>query len=145
MKVEQASIPGCPAGTSPADAPNRTEVAILVCRTCRDSAGTEAAPRPGAVLAEATAALGAKAGVPVVAIDCLGNCKRRLSAAILRRGAWTYVFGDLSASNAEDLVAGALLLSSSADGLLPWRGRPDCLRRGLVARIPSFDMIGPSQ
>ena len=28
-------------------------------------------------------------------VECLGNCKRRLSAAILRDGCWSYVFGDL--------------------------------------------------
>ena len=28
------------------------------------------------------------------------------------------------------------LFADSTDGLMPWRGRPDCLKRGLVARIP---------
>ena len=69
-------------------------------------------------------------------VECLGNCKRRLSAALLRDGCWSYVFGDLTAGSGPDLIAGALLFSTSTDGLLPWRGRPDCLKRGLVARIP---------
>ena len=50
---------------------------------------------------------------------------------------WTYVFGGLDAANdASALIEGAQLLDGSADGILPWRGRPDVLKRGLVARIP---------
>ncbi|RUY54192.1 metal-binding protein, partial [Mesorhizobium sp. M7A.F.Ca.CA.001.05.1.1] len=29
----------------------------------------------------------------------------------------------------------------SKDGLIPWRGRPDSLKRGLIARIPPLDML----
>ena len=39
----------------------------------------------------------------------------------------------------EALVQGAQLLAGSADGLMPWRGRPDALKRGLIARVPPFD------
>ena len=74
--------------------------------------------------------------VRVHRIACLGNCKRRLSAAMVKPGAWSYVFGDLSVDSGADLVAGAKLFADSADGLIPWRGRPDSLKRGLVARIP---------
>ncbi|TIR82512.1 MAG: metal-binding protein, partial [Mesorhizobium sp.] len=27
------------------------------------------------------------------------------------------------------------------DGLIPWRGRPDSLKRGLVARLPPLDLL----
>ncbi|RVB59514.1 DUF1636 family protein, partial [Mesorhizobium sp. M7A.F.Ca.CA.002.03.2.1] len=74
-------------------------------------------------------------------VECLGNCKRRLSAAILRDGCWSYVFGDLTATSGADLVTGAKLFATSKDGLIPWRGRPDSLKRGLVARIPPIDML----
>jgi predicted metal-binding protein len=50
------------------------------------------------------------------------------------------VFGHLDpAADAPALVAGARLLAESADGLLPWRGRPEPLKRGLIARIPPLD------
>ena len=74
-------------------------------------------------------------------VECLGNCKRRLSAAILRDGCWSYVFGDLATDSGPDLVAGARLFATSTDGLMPWRGRPDSLKRGLVARIPPLDAL----
>jgi len=118
------------------------DVTILVCRTCRDSAGSDAEPRPGRLLAASARDAAAPHAIPVAEVECLGNCKRRLSAALLKSGAWSYVFGDLAPDSGADLVAGARLFATSVDGLLPWRGRPDSLKRGLVARIPPLAIIG---
>jgi predicted metal-binding protein len=117
-------------------------VTILVCRTCRDSPGSDGEPRPGKLLAAATRNAAAAHDIPVAEVECLGNCKRRLSAALLKSGAWSYVFGDLAVDSGADLVAGARLFATSLDGLLPWRGRPASLKRGLVARIPPTNLIG---
>jgi predicted metal-binding protein len=111
-------------------------VTIIVCSSCRDESGSDARPRPGQVLAARTREAAAGSGIRVAEIECLGNCRRRLSASLVRDGAWSYVFGDLTIENGPDLVAGARLFAAAADDLLPWRGRPDCLKRGLVARIP---------
>lgn len=111
-------------------------VTIIVCGSCRGESGSDARPRPGQVLAERTRAAAAGSGMRVAEIECLGNCRRRLSAALVRDGAWSYVFGDLTIDNGPDLATGARLFAASANELLPWRGRPDCLKRGLVARIP---------
>jgi len=116
-------------------------VTILVCNTCRDEFGSDAEPRPGAQLAEQARRAAADSAIVVREVACLGNCKRRLSAGLHRTGAWTYVFGDLTPESGADLVAGAQLFSTSTDGLLPWRGRPDSLKRGLVARFPPLDLI----
>jgi len=118
------------------------DVTILVCRTCRDSTGSDAEPRPGRLLASSAREAAAPHAIPVAEVECLGNCKRRLSAALLKSGAWSYVFGDLATDSGADLVAGARLFATSVDGLLPWRGRPDSLKRGLVARIPPLAIIG---
>jgi predicted metal-binding protein len=76
-------------------------------------------------------------------IRCLANCNRGLSAAVRRDGAWTYVFGHLdAATGASALIEGARLFAHSPDGLMPWRGRPAALKRGLVARTPPFEFAG---
>ena len=115
-------------------------VTVVVCATCRDVSGSDAHPRAGAILARNTKAA-ADGEVRVATVECLGNCKRRLSAAILREGCWSYVFGDLTTDSGPDLVAGAKLFADSVDGLIPWRGRPDSLKRGLVSRTPPLDQL----
>lgn len=116
-------------------------VTVIVCSSCRDESGSDGLPRAGELLAEDTRRAVAGENIPIRSVECLGNCKRRLSAAILRDGCWSYVFGDLTVTSGADLVAGAKLFATSTDGLIPWRGRPDCLKRGLVARIPPLDLL----
>ena len=115
-----------------------SETTILVCVTCRAPGDSTEAPRAGAALATATAAaVASDSHICVRRVECLANCSRGLSAALQCDGAWTYVFGELVASrDAETLAAGARLLASSANGLLPWAGRPEPLKRGLIARLP---------
>jgi predicted metal-binding protein len=40
------------------------------------------------------------------------------------------------------LVVGARLLAGAADGIMPWRGRPEPLKRGLIARVPPVSFSG---
>ncbi|WP_192180956.1 DUF1636 family protein [Mesorhizobium amorphae] len=117
------------------------DVTIIVCASCRDETGSDAHPRAGELLAQDARRAASDENLRIRTVECLGNCKRRLSAAILRDGCWSYVFGDLTATSGADLVAGAKLFATSTDGLIPWRGRPDSLKRGLVARIPPLDIL----
>jgi predicted metal-binding protein len=65
-----------------------------------------------------------------------------LSAAIRCDGTWAYVFGGLEAeSDAAALIEGARLLARAEDGIMPWRGRPEVLKRGLIARVPPLDFV----
>jgi len=125
------------------DARAERAITIYVCITCRGGRPLDLVPVLGAVLAAATARAAERTGITVRPIRCLANCNRGLSAAVRRDGAWTYVFGNLDpATAAGALIAGARLFANSPDGLMPWRGRPDALKRGLVARTPPFDFPG---
>ncbi len=112
---------------------------IYVCITCKRTDTPDDAPRPGALLAAATESAAADAGISVRRLRCLANCTRGPSAALRCDGSWTYVFGGLDAVDAAALVEGARLLAGATDGILPWRGRPDILKRGLIARVPPID------
>lgn len=118
-----------------------SDVTIVVCSSCRDENGSDARPRAGEFLAQATLRAASNENIRVRQVECLGNCKRRLSAALLRDGCWSYVFGDLTPESGPDLIAGAKLFATATDGILPWRGRPDSLKRGLVARIPPLAIV----
>lgn len=117
---------------------------VLVCTTCGMTGAAAGAPPPGLLLARRTAAsLGDAADVRVEGVRCLANCSRGPSAAIRCDGTWTYVFGPLDESrDGPALLAGARLLAAAADGLLPWRGRPEVLKRTLIARLPPANMPG---
>ena len=114
---------------------------IYVCITCRRAGAPDAEPCPGALLADATEQAAAGTEVEVRRLRCLANCTRGPSAALRANGSWTYVFGGLDPANAEALVAGAKLLAAANDGILPWRGRPEILKRALIARVPPLDFV----
>lgn len=120
---------------------DRSDVTVIICSSCRDESGSDARPRAGEFLAQNTAHAAASENIRVRQVECLGNCKRRLSAALLRDGCWSYVFGDLTPESGPDLITGAKLFATATDGILPWRGRPDSLKRGLVARIPPLAIV----
>jgi predicted metal-binding protein len=128
---------------------NGASAVIYVCTTCRRPDDPEDYPRPGAALAAATIRAAENSGVSVQPLRCLANCKRGCSAVLRRTDpsmpAWTYVFGNLDPADAQALVQGAQLLAGSADGLMPWRGRPEALKRGLIARVPPLDFTEQSE
>ncbi|HRO10487.1 DUF1636 family protein [Amaricoccus sp.] len=113
---------------------------LLVCSSCRREGDGPEVPRPGSRLADAVGAA-AGCGVAVRRVACLGNCSRGLSAAVYRPGCWTYVFGGLDEASGGDLLAGARLFAGSSDGFMPWRGRPEALKRGLIARVPPIELL----
>ena len=124
-----------------ADVCTREQVTIVVCASCRFPGQDDISPRPGSQLADATRQAALDEGVAFRKAGCLGNCKRGLSAAILRDGCWSYVFGELNTQSAADLVAGATLFAESTDGFMPFRARPEALKRGLIARVPAFSNL----
>ena len=59
---------------------------IYVCITCRRAGEPDAEPRPGALLADATARAAQGSGVAVRRVRCLANCTRGPSAAMRANG-----------------------------------------------------------
>jgi predicted metal-binding protein len=117
---------------------------LYICVTCR-RAGEPDEPRPGALLAAATESVAPGSNVDVRRVKCLANCTRGASAAMRANGSWTYIFGGLDPTCGPALLAGARLLAGASDGILPWRGRPEVLKRGLIARVPPIDFFEDAQ
>jgi predicted metal-binding protein len=112
---------------------------LYVCTTCRDAdhASRPDAPCAGARLFAAIQATAADALVSIVPVECLSVCKRTCAVSFAAPGKWTYVYGDLPADTAASVIlAGAQLYAASPDGIIPWRQRPDALKKGAIARIP---------
>ena len=114
---------------------------IYVCTTCKlaDEAGAPAHERSGARLHRALAALAEERQAPVsiIPVECLSVCKRACTISFAAPGKWTYVYGDLPAeTGASVILDGAALYAATTDGLIPWRQRPEALKRGVISRVP---------
>ncbi|ETX28032.1 DUF1636 family protein [Roseivivax isoporae] len=111
---------------------------LLVCMTCRRGQDMPADERrPGAHLHDNLAAAGLPEGVRLVGVECLQNCDHGCTVALRGPGRWTYVYGRLDeVADVDMLLDGAARYRATADGLIPWRERPQHFRKNCIARIP---------
>lgn len=121
---------------------------LFVCITCKRAGDDEALPRAGRrlhdALRDAQSHDGTAPTVRIVPIECLSNCSRACSIALAGDGRWTYVHGDLALDATDDILIGAARYAATSDGLVPWRERPERLRRGTVARVPPLAVFPTS-
>ncbi len=110
-----------------------TATTLLVCITCKSEAG----PLGPGLFEALGECLGSEPGIALKAVECLSVCKRPCTVALAAPGKWTYVVGDLDRDlHLEDIVVGARRYTVSPDGIVPWRERPLCFRKGVVSRTP---------
>ena len=121
---------------------NPAPTTVYVCTTCRRESDAPDGPRGGALLASALARSNHAAGSPVavVPVECLSVCKRPITIGFSAAGKWTYVYGDFAPEAADAILSAAALYEAAPDGLIPWRERPDALKRGVVARLPPLPL-----
>src|SRR5258708_23866495 len=106
---------------------------LLVCVTCKSEAG----PMGPGLLEALAQRLVYEPGIALRAVECLSVCKRPCTVALAAPGKWTYVVGDLARDvHLDDIVLGARRYAGSPDGVVPWRERPLCFRKGVVSRTP---------
>ncbi len=117
------------------------QTTIYVCTVCRQ--GDDADARPGQALFEALRQrLAFEPAVKAEAIECLAVCKRPCTVALAGAGKWTYVVGDLDAADhVEDIAAAAKAFAATDNGIVPWKERPACFRKGVVSRTPPLGFV----
>ena len=114
---------------------------LYVCTTCRDADHVvgQGAPCAGARLFAAISAAPVDPAITIVPVECLSVCKRTCAVSFAAPGKWTYVYGDLPAETAAaTILSGARMYAEAKDGLIPWKQRPDALKKGAIARIPAL-------
>jgi predicted metal-binding protein len=116
-------------------------VTIHVCSTCRAAEDDPDGPRAGTRLAadllrKVRRRAAGTDGVTVVPVECLSVCKRPVTVSFSAPGKWTYVYGDFPPGSADAILAAAGQYAEADEGLIPWRERPEALKRGVVARLP---------
>jgi predicted metal-binding protein len=120
---------------------------VYVCITCK-VAGEDIEERAGARLFRVLNEQNTLSDAPIelVPVECLSVCKRPCTVSFAAPGKWTYVYGDLPAETAaETILEGAALYSKTSDGLIPWKQRPDALKKGVISRIPPLNPAHSSE
>jgi predicted metal-binding protein len=117
---------------------------LLVCVTCKSSAPADPTDndetRPGVRLYAALTAGTPPKGLRIRAVECLSNCTRGCTVALRGGDRWSYVYGNIDPSQAETVLDGAARYQAAADGLVPWRERPEHFRKNCIARIPPLTL-----
>ena len=117
---------------------------ILICVLCRPADLPREHPRPGRALLEAVENMALRDGLsfPIRAVECMSGCNRHCTVSLQAHEKCTYMFGDLAADeiSAEQILVCAQLHQNSADGLINRNLRPERLRQGILARIPSISL-----
>lgn len=115
---------------------------LVVCTTCRKTGESRAeadasgAPRAGARLAQALTGQ----GIPYRAQECLSSCERGCTVVFRGPGRWSYVQGGLDPErDLDDILAMIRAYGATADGVVPWRERPQVIRKNTIARIPPLE------
>jgi len=127
------------------DIDNLPPAELLVCVRCRrDRVVAEGERRPGEELHDHLRSAGLADGLTLTPVECLSNCSNGCTIALRGPGRWTYVYGNVDeAADVEAVRDGAARYRATADGLIPWRERPEHFKRNCVARVPPLGV--PSQ
>ncbi|MCC1493291.1 DUF1636 domain-containing protein [Cognatishimia sp. F0-27] len=128
-------------------APAQEQTELLVCVKCRRGREIpEDDRRPGAALYEALTGIGTPDGLRITPVECLQNCDFGCTVA-LRGGdrKWTYVFANVDeTAHAQMILDGAVQYHDTADGIIPWRQRPEHFKRNCAARLPPVTPPAPN-
>jgi len=117
---------------------------IHICVTCQRP-GEDQPPglRAGQHLYQAVAERAALSGAAlnVAPVECMANCKRGCTVAFAAPGKWTYILGEIDPSTpgmTQAVLDCAQLQAQSPDGTISYFKRPEILRKGTIARVPSL-------
>ncbi len=122
---------GCPLNVGATDT-------FPACGGCKVTAdGTVERVRPGALMLGQLLAADLPPDIDVVGVECLSACTQGCAVALSAPGKWTYVYGRMDPDrDAPAILAGATAYAASADGIVPWRERPEVFRKQSLARVP---------
>ncbi len=75
--------------------------------------------------------------IAVEPVECLAVCKRPATVAFAGGGKWTYVIGDLDRGvHVDELINSAQSFAATDNGIVAWKDRPACFKKGVVSRTP---------
>ena len=121
-------------------------ITVFVCVSCRRALPDgEGFDLPGQQMADALSQrLSDDRHITVSPVQCLAVCNRPATIALAGASKWTYLIGNLDSDLHIDQIAeSARAFAQSADGIIPWKERPECFRKGVVSRVPPLGFSQP--
>lgn len=122
-----------------------TKYALFVCKSCafsptqRDYAGQRGGYHLLQTLLHLSQQWGLQQEYTIQAVECLSACNRPCTIAFVAPDKTTLMFGDLPAlESASAILQLAEQYYASIDGTVPRHDRPEILKKGILARIPSL-------
>lgn len=111
-------------------------VVLNVCITCRAGQEVSDSP-PGAQLYNHLQRASLPETISVVPVKCLSACDSGVAVAFSGPKRWTYVYANMGVDDAPTLAAGIQAYEANEDGIIPWRERPEILKKRVIARVPA--------
>lgn len=109
-------------------------VKLQVCVTCLG----ENQQRPGVEFYEKLAGVIDERQVNLQPVECFAVCKRPCTIMVSQGSKWKYLIGDLDGESGVSAVLEYVkIYGQSSEGTPPIRLRPQPIRNGTIARIPS--------
>jgi predicted metal-binding protein len=127
----------------------KIEHKILVCSTCASTwqdgkrVGISGGEKLLEELTQQNQERASKAQWEIAPVQCMSACSQSCVVALTAPDKFTYVFGNLGhdadglSATANAVLECASLYTQKADGAMPWAERPQALKKGIIARIPS--------
>ena len=127
----------------------KTQHKILVCSTCASSwqdgkrVGVSGGQKLLEELTQQAQNWSHSSEFTIESVECMSACSQACVIAFTASGKFTYLFGNLDCDAGNLSATSAVVLDCASlycqklDGVMPWSERPEPLKRGIIARIPS--------
>ena len=119
------------------------ETILSVCITCKDNKESIFKTRGGKRLSEEVLSKIKKIdNIKFREVSCMSQCKRACVFSITAENCFTYVFGDMDPSKenyVNELLNLISIYSSSEEGFMRRRDRPEIFRSNILGRLPPIN------
>ena len=119
------------------------ETIISVCITCKDDKENIFKTRGGKRLSEEVLSKIKKIdNIKFREVSCMSQCKRACVFSITAENCFTYVFGDMDPgkeNHVDELLNLISIYSSSEEGFMRRRDRPEIFRSNILGRLPPIN------
>ena len=124
---------------------NTKKTILSVCLSCKDNLKNIENVKAGKRFSELILKnldLKKITGLQVRGVTCMSQCKRSCIISLTKQNSFTYIFGDINPAKTEyveSLLKLISLYTSSSDGFLKRKERPELFQSNILGRLPPIN------